>query len=98
MKLERKFELILVTSDENERDFLRYYSKMPWLAIPWNQKIVLGQMIRLCRPQTIPHLCIFDSDGHYVTCDATDQIMRHGEKAWSLWEQIASEKQKQRSG
>lgn len=72
IKQTHSFELILVTHDENERDFLGYFNKMPWLAIPWEERLVLGGLVRVCRPRTIPHLCIFDNEGQYITCDANE--------------------------
>ncbi|CAD8136002.1 unnamed protein product [Paramecium pentaurelia] len=92
----KTFEIVLVTHDENERDFMKYYQKMPWLAIPWSEKMAISYLTRICKPQTIPHLCIFDQDGNYVTCGARDDIAMYGMKAWNHWEDIAEERRKYR--
>lgn len=32
----KKFDIVFVSSDEDENDFNGYYEKMPWLALPFN--------------------------------------------------------------
>ena len=33
-----KFEIVFVSSDRDEKSFKEYYSEMPWLALPYEQR------------------------------------------------------------
>ncbi|CAD8100793.1 unnamed protein product [Paramecium primaurelia] len=48
----QNFEIILVNHDEHEGDFIKYYQKMPWLAISWSENIAINQLTRIGKPQT----------------------------------------------
>ena len=36
--LDKKFEIVFVSSDKNEEGFKEYYSEMPWLALPFSER------------------------------------------------------------
>jgi nucleoredoxin len=38
-KESKQLEIIFVSSDENESEFKDYFSKMPWLAIPFSEEL-----------------------------------------------------------
>ena len=35
---ERQFEVILVSSDNNEKDFAKHFGSMPWTALPYGDR------------------------------------------------------------
>jgi thiol-disulfide isomerase/thioredoxin len=73
----KKFEVVLVSQDQNPTDFVEYFQKMPWLAIPMDEVVdyvqTLGAQFRL---KGIPHLVILDGyDATVYTLDGRGKIM-----------------------
>lgn len=73
----KKFEVVLVSQDQSDDDFINYYSKMPWLAIPIDSVTEyvqsLGAKYRL---KGIPHLVILDGyDASLITLDGRGKVM-----------------------
>lgn len=38
----KSFEIVLVGSDRTQADFLKYHGEMPWLALPFDDRWVVG--------------------------------------------------------
>jgi thiol-disulfide isomerase/thioredoxin len=73
----KKFEVILVSQDQNPTDFVDYFQKMPWLAIPMDEVVdyvqSLGAQFRL---KGIPHLVILDGyDASVYTLDGRSKVV-----------------------
>jgi thiol-disulfide isomerase/thioredoxin len=76
-KAGKKYEIVWVSRDRTQEEFVQYYSKMPWLAVPIGnlQKVieVLGPKYQM---KGIPHLVILDGqDASVYTLDGRRMMM-----------------------
>eukprot|EP00441_Pelagodinium_beii_P034580 CAMPEP_0197635188 /NCGR_PEP_ID=MMETSP1338-20131121/11074_1 /TAXON_ID=43686 ORGANISM="Pelagodinium beii, Strain RCC1491" /NCGR_SAMPLE_ID=MMETSP1338 /ASSEMBLY_ACC=CAM_ASM_000754 /LENGTH=283 /DNA_ID=CAMNT_0043207191 /DNA_START=36 /DNA_END=887 /DNA_ORIENTATION=- len=63
----KAIEVIFVSSDQDQANFQRYHSEMPWLAMPFGDRAraqLLGQKFGV---QGVPSLIVLDSSGNLVT-------------------------------
>ncbi|KAL5539995.1 hypothetical protein UlMin_044869 [Ulmus minor] len=59
------FEVVLVDNyDDEDESFKSYFSKMPWLAIPFSDSDTRNRLMQL---STYPSLIIFNSNGNVTT-------------------------------
>ncbi|TKY58651.1 nucleoredoxin 1 [Spatholobus suberectus] len=72
------FEIIFVTADEDDEAFKSYFSKMPWLAIPFSDSETRSRLDELFHVRGIPHLALLDETGKVVTEDGADVIREYG--------------------
>ncbi|KAJ7953612.1 Thioredoxin, nucleoredoxin [Quillaja saponaria] len=72
------FEIIFVTADEEDESFKEYFSKMPWLAIPFSDSEIRSRLDESFKVMGIPHLVILDGDGKVVTESGVEIIREHG--------------------
>lgn len=75
------FEVVFISSDEDEDAFKDYYSSMPWLALPFGDKTT-KYLTRLFRIEGIPTMIVIGPDGKTVTDDAISVVSVHGAKAY----------------
>ncbi|XVE75037.1 hypothetical protein DITRI_Ditri12bG0065200 [Diplodiscus trichospermus] len=76
------FEIIFVSRDENEEIFNAYFSKMPWLAIPYSDSETRSRLDDLFKVTGIPHLVLLDESGKVLTDEGVSIILKHGEKGY----------------
>ncbi|XP_054823081.1 probable nucleoredoxin 1 [Prosopis cineraria] len=76
------FEIIFVSADEDEDSFKGYFSKMPWLAVPFSDSDTRSSLDQLFQVQGIPHLVILDENGKVATEDGTEVVLEHGAEAY----------------
>lgn len=77
-----KFEIIFVSSDEDQSSFDEFYSTMPWLAIPFsdlNSRKMLTQRFNI---EGIPSLIILSPNGELVHHDGVELVYRYGVRAF----------------
>ena len=72
------FEVVFVSSDRDEESFTGYFSKMPWLSIPFSDLETRKRLKELFKVRGIPHLVIIDANGKVCTNDGTKIVMDHG--------------------
>lgn len=72
------FEVVFVSSDRDDESFNGYFSKMPWLAIPFSDSDTRKRLKELFKVRGIPHLVVIDSDGKVATENGTTVVMEHG--------------------
>ncbi|KAL2344339.1 hypothetical protein Fmac_005624 [Flemingia macrophylla] len=72
------FEVVFVTADEDDESFNNYFSKMPWLAIPFSDSDTRNDLDELFHVKGIPHLALLDETGKVVTEDGVDVIREYG--------------------
>ncbi|XP_061372310.1 probable nucleoredoxin 1 [Gastrolobium bilobum] len=72
------FEVIFVTADEDDESFKAYFSKMPWLAIPFADSETRSHLDELFHVKGIPHLALVDETGNVVTEDGVEVIREYG--------------------
>lgn len=80
-KKNKGLEVIWISGDRSQEEFLGYYQKMPWLAVPMEK--AQQAMQRLGGPlglKGIPHLVLIDAQGNVLTTDARTAVMKdqHG--------------------
>ena len=73
-----KFEIVWISGDRSEQDFVSYYQKMPWLAVPIN---VASEIYQKLSPQYkvrgIPHMVFLDGeDASVYTLDGRTKVMK----------------------
>jgi len=74
-------EIIFVSADKDEESFSGYFSKMPWLAIPFSDAEKRDTLDKLFKVRGIPHLVILDSTGTVVTNSGVQIVLQHGVEA-----------------
>lgn len=63
-----KAEIIFVSSDSDEAAFESYYASMPWLAIPYSERLVVSALMSTCGVIGIPAVvAVRVSDGVIVS-------------------------------
>ncbi|KAK1303033.1 putative nucleoredoxin 1 [Acorus calamus] len=73
------FEVVFISSDRDEEAFNGYFSKMPWLAIPFSDASVRDGLKKLFKVRGIPSLVIIDgATGKVLTEDGTSVIGDYG--------------------
>ncbi|KAL2547004.1 putative nucleoredoxin 1 [Forsythia ovata] len=73
-----KFEVVFVSADEDSESFNKYFSKMPWLAIPFSDSETRDGLDKLFDVSGIPHLVILDENGKKLTNEGVEIIKEHG--------------------
>ncbi|KAG6468134.1 probable nucleoredoxin 1 [Zingiber officinale] len=75
------FELIFVSSDQDESSFNDFYTEMPWLALPFGdeRKKLLSRTFKI---YGIPSLVAISPTGKTITTEARDLVWAHGAAAY----------------
>ncbi|XVE92417.1 hypothetical protein REPUB_Repub01dG0095200 [Reevesia pubescens] len=76
------FEIIFVSGDEDEESFNGYFSKMPWLALPFSDSETRSRLDELFKVMGIPHLVLLDQNGKVSTADGVGIIREYGEEGY----------------
>ncbi|XVF84990.1 hypothetical protein PTKIN_Ptkin17bG0083100 [Pterospermum kingtungense] len=76
------FEIIFVSGDEDEESFNGYFSKMPWLAIPFSDSETRSRLDDLFKVMGIPHLVLLDENGKVLTDDGVAIIREYEEEGY----------------
>ncbi|RDX89787.1 putative nucleoredoxin 1, partial [Mucuna pruriens] len=71
------FEVVFVTADKGDESFNSYFSKMPWLAIPFSDSETRSRLDELFEVMGIPHLVLLDETGKVVTEDGVEVISEY---------------------
>eukprot|EP01018_Ginkgo_biloba_P027560 Gb_39281 [translate_table: standard] len=75
------FEIVFISSDKDQNAFEEYFASMPWLALPYGDKLK-KDLNKFFRVEGIPTLIVIGPDGKTVTTDARSLVSRHGAKAY----------------
>ncbi|GMP57976.1 hypothetical protein CsSME_00021830 [Camellia sinensis var. sinensis] len=75
-------EIVFVSADEDEESFKAYFSKMPWLAIPFSDSDTRDRLDELFKVMGIPHLVILDEGGMVATEEGVQIIREYGVDAY----------------
>ncbi|XP_038890282.1 probable nucleoredoxin 1 [Benincasa hispida] len=90
------FEVIFVSSDRDEDSFKDYFSKMPWLSIPFSDSETIKRLKELFKVRGIPHLVVLDPSGKVSTNQGVRLVSEHGVNAYPFTsEQIQHLKDKE---
>lgn len=76
-KYKGKFEIVWISGDRSEQEFVGYYQKMPWLAVPVNVASQIYQKLSpLYKVKGIPHMVFLDGeDASVYTLDGRTKVM-----------------------
>ncbi|CAH9108313.1 unnamed protein product [Cuscuta europaea] len=84
------FDVIFVSSDQDQTSFDDFFSKMPWLALPFGDERK-GILSRLFKVRGIPMLVAIGKTGQTITTEARDLVMSHGADAYPFTEERLKE-------
>ncbi|CAA2986345.1 probable nucleoredoxin 1 [Olea europaea subsp. europaea] len=77
-----KFEVVFVSADQDNESFDKYFSKMPWLAIPFSDSETRNRLDKLFDVSGIPHLVILDENGKELTNEGVVIIREYEAKGF----------------
>mgnify|MGYP004713239429 CR=1 FL=1 len=76
------FEIVFVSADEDDESFAAYFSKMPWLAIPFSDSETRDRLDELFSVRGIPHLVIIGENGKVSTDDGVEVVQGCGAEGY----------------
>jgi len=75
----KSIEIVFVSSDSSEDQFLEYYEEMPWLALPYSNRDLKATLSDQYDCGGIPYLVLLDGKtGAEITRDGREAIMEGG--------------------
>lgn len=77
----KKFEVVLISLDDEDDDFNEAFKTMPWLALPLKDE-KCKKLIRYFELSDIPTLVIIGQDGKTLHPNAVELIEEHGNDAF----------------
>lgn len=84
---EKQFEIVLITRDQNKEDFENYFSKMPWLAIPFEDPRI-NILIEKFNVKGFPCLIILKKNGDIATKYGKGDIINDERNAFEKWMEL----------
>jgi len=78
-KSEKRFEVIFVSRDKDEKSFQAYYKDMPWLTLDFNDAD-RNELPKRYKVAGIPNLVIIDNDGNVLEADGVGELWHAQEK------------------
>uniref|UniRef100_A0A7S4R3S8 Thioredoxin domain-containing protein n=1 Tax=Alexandrium monilatum TaxID=311494 RepID=A0A7S4R3S8_9DINO len=80
---------VLVSSDHDEESFDTYFGKMPWLALPYEQRARKEALSAHFQVRTIPTLALVDPSARLLTTEARDAVVRDPQGLGYPWAEPA---------
>lgn len=77
MSLKKYFEIILVSSDDEEA-FQKHFSTMPWLALPLSNQTARDHVRSLYAIAETPHLIILNQKGDLLSSNGLSLVFEFG--------------------
>ncbi|XP_044471958.1 probable nucleoredoxin 3 [Mangifera indica] len=84
------FEIVLVSTDRDHKEFDLNLSSMPWLAIPYEDRM-RQDLCRIFKIKGIPALVLIGPDGKTINTNGKDIISLYGAKAFPFTESRINE-------
>jgi nucleoredoxin len=91
IKLNKGLEVVLAGLDDSESAFKAYYDKMPWLSIPFGEKILLDSLSTKYRIATIPTLVLVNKEGEVLNSDCRNKVENSPDSAYSIFLKLLQE-------
>ncbi|PWA82633.1 DC1 domain-containing protein [Artemisia annua] len=76
------FEIVFISYDEDEESFNRYFSMMPWLAVPYTDTKTREALDGCFKVRGIPNLVCLDERGKVLTDDGVLIIGEYGSEGY----------------
>lgn len=93
------FEVVYISSDRDELSFKAYFSKMPWLSIPFADSETQKNLKLLFQLTGIPRLVVLDANGKVSTDEGVNLVKKFGAHAYPFTsdrkKQLLAEKEKE---
>jgi nucleoredoxin len=70
----KNFELIFVSSDKTQEAFNEYFSEMPWMALPFEDRDTKNKLSKKFKVRGIPSLVVLDGAGNLITDDGRSKV------------------------
>lgn len=78
----KSFEVVFVSSDQNQDGFDSYFNEMPWKALPFTDQQHKQQLSNQFGVRGIPFLVLLDSSGNIITKDGRSQVLSDPSGNW----------------
>lgn len=82
LSLEGGFEIVFISADEDEESFNNYFSKMPWLAVPFSDSEARVSLDGLFKVSGIPYLVLLDDKGAVLSNSGVEIIREYGAEGY----------------
>jgi nucleoredoxin len=79
----KAFQVVFVSSDEDESAFEEYLGEMPWLALPFKERELKAKLASRFKVRGIPTLVIVDESGNVVAKDGRSAVTRPEAFPWT---------------
>lgn len=76
------FEIIFISADEDKESFSGYFSKMPWLAVPFSDSKTREALDGCFKVNGIPHLVFLDENGKVLSDRGVEIIGEYGSEGY----------------
>ncbi|KAK9707390.1 hypothetical protein RND81_07G194500 [Saponaria officinalis] len=84
-------EIVFISSDKDEESFKEYFSKMPWLAVPFSDFSSIKSIKEKFTFRGIPHLVFLNGDGNISTEEGVKLVKEHQVEAYPFSSERVSE-------
>nr|1OC9_A Chain A, TRYPAREDOXIN II [Crithidia fasciculata] len=89
----KNFEVMLISWDESAEDFKDYYAKMPWLALPFEDRKGMEFLTTGFDVKSIPTLVGVEADsGNIITTQARTMVVKDPEAKDFPWPNVEAKK------
>ncbi|XP_043689646.1 probable nucleoredoxin 2 [Telopea speciosissima] len=86
-----RFEIVFVSSDEDQCAFNKFHGTMPWLAIPFSDLNSKKNLTQKFQVEGIPCLIIIDICGKPIQTEGVELIYRYGVQAFPFTQERIAE-------
>ncbi|XP_072952187.1 probable nucleoredoxin 2 [Typha angustifolia] len=86
-----KFEVVFVSSDEDQASFERFHASMLWPAIPFRDLQSRRHLTKNFQIEGIPSLIILSPNGELIHTDGVELVYRYGSRAFPFTSQRIAE-------
>ncbi|KAL1192084.1 putative nucleoredoxin 1 [Cardamine amara subsp. amara] len=85
------FEIVFVSGDKDEESFSGYFTKMPWLAVPFTDSETRDRLNEFFKVRGIPNLVMVDDQAKVVNGNGVGIIRSYGADAYPFTEEKMKE-------
>ena len=75
-------QVVFVSSDQDQAGFDDYFSQMPWLALPYNQRERKDNLSSQHGVSGIPSLVLLDRQGNVITTNGRSVVLSDPSGSW----------------
>merc|ERR1719215_2045542 len=82
---DKGFRCVMIPRDRDVPSFEEYFSKMPWLSLPFEDQVRNQELGARFGVQTIPSMALVDPEGKTITTEGRDEVVRDPEALEYPW-------------